>query len=279
MARIDQLTLALDNLNYTKTDRKAANMLETRNIEIYYGKIMVVRGLSLKVERGEIRAILGANGAGKSTTLKTIMGYIEDQPEKGSIWFEEKRIDGMKTEKIVPMGIAYVPEGREVFPELSVRENLMMGAYTRKDKDIDTDLTRVFGYFSVLKDRLKQLAGTLSGGEQQMLAIARALMSRPKLMILDEPSLGLSPLLVSEIFEIIKSINREGTTILLVEQNARKALGIADHAFIMESGRIVLEGPPGKLIENEDVQEFYLGVKQETSVKGFQRYKRKKRWR
>jgi branched-chain amino acid transport system ATP-binding protein len=279
LAKINQLTLALDNLNYTKTDRKAANMLETRNIEIYYGKIMVVRGLSLKVEKGEIRAILGANGAGKSTTLKTIMGYIEDQPEKGSIWFEEKRIDGTKTEKIVPMGIAYVPEGREVFPELSVRENLMMGAYTRKDKDIETDLTRVFGYFSVLKDRLKQLAGTLSGGEQQMLAIARALMSRPKLMILDEPSLGLSPLLVSEIFEIIKSINREGTTILLVEQNARKALGIADHAFIMESGRIVLEGPPGKLIENEDVQEFYLGVKQETSVKGFQRYKRKKRWR
>lgn len=254
-------------------------MLETRNIEIYYGKIMVVKGLSLKVERGEIRAILGANGAGKSTTLKTIMGYIEDQPEKGSIWFEEKRIDGMKTEKIVPMGIAYVPEGREVFPELSIRENLMMGAYTRKDKDIDSDLTRVFGYFSVLKDRLKQLAGTLSGGEQQMLAIARALMSRPKLMILDEPSLGLSPLLVSEIFEIIKSINREGTTILLVEQNARKALGIADHAFIMESGRIVLEGSPKKLIENEDVQEFYLGVKQEASVKGFQRYKRKKRWR
>ncbi len=254
-------------------------MLELRNVEIYYGKIMVVRGLSLKVEQGQIRAILGANGAGKSSTLKTIMGYIEDQPEKGSIWFEEKRIDGMKTEKIVPLGIAYVPEGREVFPELTVKENLMMGAYTRRDRDIDTDLQKVFGYFRVLKDRLKQLAGTLSGGEQQMLAIARALMSRPKLMILDEPSLGLSPLLVSEIFEIIKSINRSGATILLVEQNARKALAIADHAFIMESGRIVLEGTPEKLLENEDVQEFYLGVKQETSVKGFQRYKRKKRWR
>jgi len=254
-------------------------MLEIRNIEIYYGKIMVVRGLSLTVEKGEIRAILGANGAGKSTTLKTVMGYIEDQPEKGSIWFDEKRIDGMKTEKIVPMGIAFVPEGREVFPELTVKENLMMGAYTRKDKEIDNDLTRVFEYFSVLKDRLKQLAGTLSGGEQQMLAIARALMSRPKLMILDEPSLGLSPLLVSEIFEIIKSINRAGTTILLVEQNARKALSIADHAFIMESGRIVLEGPPEKLTQNEDVQEFYLGVRQDSSVKGFQRYKRKKRWR
>lgn len=254
-------------------------MLELRNVEIYYGKIMVVRGLSLKVEQGQIRAILGANGAGKSSTLKTIMGYIEDQPEKGSIWFEEKRIDGMKTEKIVPLGIAYVPEGREVFPELTVKENLMMGAYTRRDRDIDTDLQQVFSYFKVLKDRLKQLAGTLSGGEQQMLSIARALMSRPKLMILDEPSLGLSPLLVSEIFEIIKSINRAGATILLVEQNARKALSIADHAFIMESGRIVLEGTPEKLSENEDVQEFYLGVKQETSVKGFQRYKRKKRWR
>jgi branched-chain amino acid transport system ATP-binding protein len=254
-------------------------MLELKNVEIYYGKIMVVRGLSLKVEKGEIRAILGANGAGKSTTLKTIMGYIEDQPEKGSIWFEEERIDGMKTEKIVPRGIAYVPEGREVFPELTVRENLMMGAYTRKDRDVDTDLVKVFDYFSVIKDRLKQLAGTLSGGEQQMLAIARALMSRPKLMILDEPSLGLSPLLVSEIFEIILSINRAGTTILLVEQNARKALSIADHAFIMESGRIVLEGSPEKLSENEDVQEFYLGVRQETSVKGYQRYKRKKRWR
>ena len=254
-------------------------MLELRNVEIYYGKIMVVRGLSLKVEQGQIRAILGANGAGKSSTLKTVMGYIEDQPEKGSIWFEGKRIDGMKTEKIVPLGIAYVPEGREVFPELTVKENLMMGAYTRRDRDIDTDLQQVFSYFKVLKDRLKQLAGTLSGGEQQMLSIARALMSRPKLMILDEPSLGLSPLLVSEIFDIIKSINRAGATILLVEQNARKALSIADHAFIMESGRIVLEGTPEKLSENEDVQEFYLGVKQETSVKGFQRYKRKKRWR
>ena len=162
---------------------------------------------------------------------------------------------------------------------MTVRENLMMGAYTRKDRDVDTDLVKVFDYFSVIKDRLKQLAGTLSGGEQQMLAIARALMSRPKLMILDEPSLGLSPLLVSEIFEIIRSINRAGTTILLVEQNARKALSIADHAFIMESGRIVLEGSPEKLSENEDVQEFYLGVRQETSVKGYQRYKRKKRWR
>lgn len=254
-------------------------MLETRNIEIYYGKIMVVRGLSLRVEDGEIRAVLGANGAGKSTTLKTIMGYLDDQPDKGSIWFKGKRIDGMETEKIVPLGIAYVPEGREVFPELTVRDNLMMGAYTRSDSDVGGDLDRVFGYFSVLSQRLKQQAGTLSGGEQQMLAIARALMLKPALMLLDEPSLGLSPILVSEIFEIIRSINRDGTTILLVEQNARKALSVAHHGFIMETGRIVLEGPPEKLMENEDVQEFYLGMKKETSVKGYQRYKRRKRWR
>jgi branched-chain amino acid transport system ATP-binding protein len=254
-------------------------MLETKNIEIYYGKIMVVRGLSLKIEKGEIRAILGANGAGKSTTLKTIMGYLDDQPDKGTIWFKGKRIDRLEPEQIVPLGIAYVPEGREVFPELTLRENLMMGAYTRNDPKVSDDLEKVFDYFPVLKDRLKQQAGTLSGGEQQMLAIGRALMLRPELMILDEPSLGLSPLLVSEIFDIIRSINQEGTTILLVEQNARKALSVAHHAFIMETGRIVLEGSPEKLMQDEDVQEFYLGVKKETSVKGYQRYKRKKRWR
>jgi branched-chain amino acid transport system ATP-binding protein len=254
-------------------------MLETRNIEIYYGKIMVVRGLSLKVEGGDIRAILGANGAGKSTTLKTIMGYLDDQPDKGTIWFKGKRIDRLETEQIVPMGIAYVPEGREVFPELTLRENLMMGAYTRRDRGISDDLERVFKYFPLLKDRLKQQAGTLSGGEQQMLAIGRALMGRPDLMILDEPSLGLSPILVTEIFDIIQTINHDGTTILLVEQNARKALSVAHHAFIMETGRIVLEGPPEQLLKNEDVQEFYLGMKREDDVRGEARYKRKKRWR
>lgn len=254
-------------------------MLETKNIEIYYGKVMVVRGLSLKVTQGEIRAILGANGAGKSTTLKTIMGFLDDQPEKGSIFFKGSRIDGMHTEHIVRLGIAYVPEGREVFPELTLKENLMMGAYTRNDRLVSDDMERVFTYFPVLKHRLKQQAGTLSGGEQQMLAIGRALMCRPSLMILDEPSLGLSPLLVSEIFDIIKAINTEGTTILLVEQNAKKALSVAHHAFIMETGRIVREGPPEKLMQDEDVQEFYLGMTKETSVKGYQRYKRKKRWR
>ena len=254
-------------------------MLETKNIEIYYGKIMVVRGLSLKVESGQIRSILGANGAGKSTTLKTIMGYLDDQPDKGTIWFKEKRIDRMETENIVRLGIAYVPEGREVFPELTVKENLAMGAYTRRDREVSDDLERVFSYFPILKDRLKQDAGTLSGGEQQMLAIGRALMSRPAMMMLDEPSLGLSPLLVTEIFQIISTINKDGTTILLVEQNARKALNVSHHAFVMETGRIVLEGPPEKLMEDEDVREFYLGIKKEESVRGEARYKRKKRWR
>lgn len=254
-------------------------MLETRNIEIYYGKIMVVRGLTLQVNQGDIRAILGANGAGKTTTLKTIMGYLDDQPEKGTIWFKGKRIDRLDTEDIVRMGIAYVPEGREVFPELTVRENLMMGAYTRRDREIRDDVDQVLGYFPILKERLKQEAGTLSGGEQQMLAIGRALMSRPALMILDEPSLGLSPLLVSEIFDIIRSINENGTTILLVEQNANKALSVAHHAYVMETGRFVLEGPPEKLLINEDVQEFYLGIKKEQAVRGEARYKRKKRWR
>jgi branched-chain amino acid transport system ATP-binding protein len=254
-------------------------MLETRNIEIYYGKIMVVRGLSLHVPEGQIRAILGANGAGKTTTLKTIMGYLDDQPEKGTIWFKGKRIDGFETEDIVRMGIAYVPEGREVFPELTVRENLMMGAYTRRDRNVPEDIDAVFEYFPVLRQRLKQQAGTLSGGEQQMLAIGRALMSKPSLMILDEPSLGLSPLLVTEIFDIIRVINESGTTILLVEQNANKALSVAHHAYIMETGRFVLEGPPEKLLNNEDVQEFYLGIKKEQSIRGEARYKRKKRWR
>jgi branched-chain amino acid transport system ATP-binding protein len=207
------------------------------------------------------------------------MGYLDDQPDKGTIWFNGKQIDGLETEQIVPLGIAYVPEGREVFPELTLKENLMMGAYTRRDKSVSEDLDRVFTYFPVLKERLKQQAGTLSGGEQQMLAIGRALMSRPSLMMMDEPSLGLSPILVTEIFEIVRTINRDGTTILLVEQNAHKALSVAHHAYIMETGRIVLEGTPEKLLNDEDVQEFYLGIQKEEAVRGEARYKRKKRWR
>jgi branched-chain amino acid transport system ATP-binding protein len=255
-------------------------LLEIKNIETYYDLIYAIRGASLTVEEGSITAILGNNGAGKSTILKTVMGLIEDQPDKGTIEFMGKRIDGMDTDKIVRMGITLVPEGREVFEELSIRENLLMGAYTRKDKkEIDADLDRVFRYFPILKERVNQWAGTLSGGEQQMLAIGRALMSRPKLLLLDEPSLGLSPILVKEIFEIIKTIHAEGVTILLVEQNARMALAVSDTGLILENGRFVMKGKACDLMEDKDVKEFYMGVKSEASAKGYQRWKRKKAWR
>jgi branched-chain amino acid transport system ATP-binding protein len=255
-------------------------LLEIKNIETYYDLIYAVRGASLTVEEGSITAILGNNGAGKSTILKTVMGLIEDQPDKGTIEFMGKRIDGMDTDKIVRMGITLVPEGREVFEELTIRENLLMGAYIRKDKkEIERDFGRVFDYFPILKERVNQWAGTLSGGEQQMLAIGRALMSRPKLLFLDEPSLGLSPILVKEIFQIIKTINAEGVTILLVEQNARMALGVSQTGLIIENGRFVMKGEACDLMEDKDVREFYMGVKSEASVKGYQRWKRKKAWR
>jgi branched-chain amino acid transport system ATP-binding protein len=259
---------------------KVNALLEIKNIETYYDLIYAIRGASLTVEEGSITAILGNNGAGKSTILKTIMGLIEDQPDKGTIEFMGKRIDGLDTDKIVRMGITLVPEGREVFEELTIRENLLMGAYTRNDKqNIDDDFERVFDYFPILKDRINQWAGTMSGGEQQMLAIGRALMSKPKLLLLDEPSLGLSPLLVKEIFKIIRTINDEGVTILLVEQNARMALGVSSTGLILENGRFVMKGNSCDLMEDKDVKEFYMGVKSETSAKGFQRWKRKKAWR
>ncbi len=257
-----------------------STLLEIQNMETYYDLIYAVRGISLSVEEGAIIAILGNNGAGKSTILKTVMGLIDGQPDKGSITFSSRRIDGMDTEKIVRMGISYVPEGREVFEELSVRENLFMGAYSRKDRrNIREDIDQVFQYFPILKDRENQWAGTLSGGEQQMLAIGRALMSRPKLLFLDEPSLGLSPILVNEIFNIIQTIHRQGMTILLVEQNARMALSIADYGFVLENGRFVMKGAASELMENKDVKEFYMGVRSEESAKGYQRWKRKKAWR
>ena len=255
-------------------------LLEIKNIETYYDKVKVLNGVSFSVEEGKVTAILGNNGAGKSTTLNSIMGLIDDQPEKGQIFFEGTPIQLKDTEQIVQLGIAYVPEGREVFEELTVKENLMVGAYLRRDrKGIQADLARMFEYFPVLKSRIKQLAGTLSGGEQQMLAIARALMSRPKLIIMDEPSLGLSPLLVKEIFEIIETINQAGITILLVEQNANMAFQVAHQVYIMENGRFVKNGPAEELKDNEDVKEFYLGVREMESLKGYQRYKRKRTWR
>ena len=235
-------------------------MLKVKNIETLYGLIMAIRGVSLEVQEGQIAAILGANGAGKTTILKTIMGLLEDQPDKGTIEFLQKRIDGKDAEEIVHLGISYVPEGREVFPELSVDENLRMGAYIRKDKrSVKEDYGRVIGHFPVLSQRKNQWAGTLSGGEQQMLAMGRALMTKPKLLMLDEPSLGLSPLLVQEIFRIIKTFKGEGTTVLLVEQNARMALSVATRGYVLETGAITLSGSADELAADPKVKGAYLG--------------------
>ncbi|MCX5836160.1 MAG: ABC transporter ATP-binding protein [Deltaproteobacteria bacterium] len=260
-------------------------MLEIRNIETWYDRIRALHGISFDVRQGSIVALLGSNGAGKTTTLKTIMRLLydlkEEQPERGTIAFLGRRIDRMDTDEIVRLGISYVPEGREVFPELTVMENIRMGAYTRKDtKAIKEDMENILKQFPILGDRKNQQAGYLSGGEQQMLAIGRALMSRPKLLMLDEPSLGLSPLLTREIFNIIRDINqKDGVTILLVEQNVNMALKYANYAYLMENGRIVRADKPNVLREDEDVKEFYLGIAKEASVKGFKRYRRKVRFR
>ena len=233
-------------------------LLEVKDINVYYGVIQALKGISFEVEEGEIVALIGANGAGQTTTMQSIMGLIH--PKTGSIYYSGERIDNIPTHKIVKMGMTQVPEGRHVFQELTVYENLMMGAYTVKDKEaIKKDVEEMFKLFPRLEERRNQIAGTLSGGEQQMLAISRALMSHPKLLLLDEPSMGLSPILVNEVFDIIKHIHSEGTTILVVEQNAEKALQIADKAYVLETGSIILKGTGKELRDNDSVKKAYLG--------------------
>lgn len=256
----------------------AVPMLSVSNIESYYGPIIAIRGISLEVPRQRIVAVLGANGAGKTTLLKTISGIME--PEKGSVMLEGQAIGGDEPAAIVRKGVAHVPEGREIFPLLSVRDNLRLGAYTRPVADgIAEDMDMVFGYFPILKERAGQSAGTLSGGQQQMLAIARGMMARPRIMLLDEPSLGLSPRAVKEIFAVIRRLNVEqGVTMMLVEQNARAALELADYGYVLELGRVVMEGSSSRLLSSPDIQEFYLGVK-ESGQRGQRRWKRRKTWR
>ena len=232
-------------------------MLVIDNINVYYGAIHALKGISVEVKEGEIVTLIGANGAGKSTTLRTISGLLK--PKEGSITFEGKSISGMAAPEIVKQGISQVPEGRRIFANMTVQENLELGAYIRKDKKIATDMKQVYERFPRLLERKTQIAGTLSGGEQQMLAMGRALMSSPRLLLLDEPSMGLAPLLVKEIFSIIKEINEAGTTILLVEQNAHMALSIAHHAYVLETGRITLSGTAAELAASEDVRKAYLG--------------------
>jgi len=262
-------------------------MLQINNIEVLYmNVIQVLRGVSLEVGESKIIALLGANGAGKTTTLKAVSGMLrteEGEVSGGSIDLDGKRIDRYGPEEIAGLGISQAMEGRRVLDHLSVEENLLLGAYCRKDRaEVKKDMERVLDWFPKIKQLRRQMSGYLSGGEQQMLVIGRALMARPKLMLLDEPSLGLAPLLVEEIYEIIKRINAEQRmAILLVEQNARAALGIADYAYVMENGRVVLEGPAEKMKNNKDIQEFYMGLSAAGSKKSYRdvkHYRRKKRW-
>ena len=233
-------------------------MLEIKDLEVNYGMIKAIRGVSFEVNKGEVIALIGANGAGKTTILHTITGLIA--AKHGSIMFDGKELTKTPAHKIVSMGMAHVPEGRRIFQQLTVYENLMMGAYTRKDKaEIAESLAKVYGHFPRLEERKIQVAGTLSGGEQQMLAMGRAMMSHPKLLMLDEPSMGLSPLLVDQVFDIIKDYHKKGVTVLLVEQNAKKALSIADRAYVLETGSITLEGKASELLDNDDIKKAYLG--------------------
>ena len=236
-------------------------MLKIENVVSGYGHITALKSINLEVPQGSIVSLIGANGAGKSTTMRSIMGLVK--PTEGRITFEGKDITSMKTHDIVKAGISLVPEGRQILQDMSVYENLEMGAYIRKDAEINDDIKKVFKRFPILDERSYQLGGTLSGGQQQMLAIGRALMARPKLLLLDEPSMGLAPLVVNEIFEVIKEISAEGTTVLLVEQNVRQALKIADYAYVLETGKIVLSGPAEEIRHDPRVMEAYLGGKVE----------------
>lgn len=257
-------------------------VLGLQNIESSYGPVKAIRGVSLQVHEGEIATVLGSNGAGKTTILKTISGIID--PRKGQVHFLGRDVTACDPAAIVRQGLVHVPEGREVFPLLNVHDNLLMGAYTRGDRDgVARDMETVLGYFPVLRERLRQQAGLLSGGQQQMLAIGRAIIGRPRLILLDEPSLGLAPLVVQDIFAIIERINREqDVAILVVEQNAHVALKVAHYGYIMENGRIVINGPTEKLVNDPDVQRFYLGAGEEgkahTSFRDVKHYKRRKRW-
>jgi branched-chain amino acid transport system ATP-binding protein len=236
-----------------------APVLTITDLHVYYGNIAAVKGISLEVYQGEIVTLIGANGAGKSTTMRTVSGLIK--PRKGEIVFEGNRVSGMRGDEVARMGIAQSPEGRRIFPRMTVMENLELGAFLRKEKGtIQADLDRIFELFPRLKERLAQKGGTLSGGEQQMLAMGRALMAEPRLLLLDEPSMGLAPVLVDVVFEIIERVNAQGTTILLVEQNALAALKIGDYAYVLETGHIGLEGPAAELADNEDVRNAYLGL-------------------
>ena len=233
-------------------------VLEVKGLEVYYGVIQALKGIDFEVNEGEIVTLIGANGAGKTTTMQSVIGLIP--LKSGTVTFDGKETTHMPCHKIVSLGMSQVPEGRRVFQELSVYQNLLMGSYIRKDKKAaNEDIERIYERFPRLKERKKQIAGTLSGGEQQMLAMGRALMSRPKLLMLDEPSMGLSPLLVDEVFTIIKELNREGTTVLLVEQNAGKSLAISDRAYVLENGKIVLSGTGEELLQSEEVKKAYLG--------------------
>jgi len=252
-------------------------LLELRNIETYYGPVMAIKGISLEVRERQIVSLLGANGAGKTTVLKTISGAMD--PQKGVVSLKGKEIQSRDPDVVARMGVAHVPEGREVFPFLSVAENLQVGAFSRRDDKIQQDIDLVYEYFPVLREKHRLQAGYLSGGQQQMLAIGRALMLKPEIMLLDEPSLGLSPMLVAEIAEIILRLNREqGVTVLLVEQNAKMALDIGDYGYVMELGRIVMEDSTARLKEATDIQEFYLGMKDQ-GVRGRRRWKQRKTWR